>query len=95
MATAGQVATIVPDGSKTVKQVMDPAEVQSHFREHEWNTMEIIARGPEVIHNVNGVMFATVIDQDEEMSRSKGFIALQDHGKGCIAAFRNLRLKSL
>ncbi|MEM1295273.1 MAG: family 16 glycoside hydrolase, partial [Verrucomicrobiota bacterium] len=95
MATAGQVATIVPDGSKTVKQVMDPAEVQAHFREHEWNTMEIIARGPEVIHNVNGVMFATVIDQDEEMSRSKGFVALQDHGKGCVVAFRNLRLKRL
>jgi hypothetical protein len=27
------------------------------------------------------------------MSRAKGFIALQDHGKGCSVAFRNIRLK--
>jgi hypothetical protein len=95
MATAGQVATLAPDGSKTVKQGWDAKKVQSHFNEHEWNTMEIIAKGPKVSHKVNGVMFATVIDHDEEMSRKKGFIALQDHGKGCIVAFRKLRLKKL
>ena len=95
MATAGQVATLAPDGSKTVKQGWDPKKVQSHFKEHEWNTMEIIAKGPKVAHKVNGVMFATVIDHDKEMSRKKGFIALQDRGKGCIVAFRNIRLKKL
>ncbi|MGB0578963.1 MAG: 3-keto-disaccharide hydrolase [Limisphaerales bacterium] len=95
MATAGQVASLAKDGSKTVKQVADPKKVQSHFKEHDWNTMEIIAKGPRIEHRVNGIMFATVIDRDEKMSRSKGFIALQDHGKGCIVAFRNIRLKKL
>ena len=95
MATAGQVVTLAPDGSKTVKQGWDPKKVQSHFKEHEWNTMEIIAKGSKVGHKVNGVMFATVIDHDKEMSRKKGFIALQDHGKGCIVAFRKLRLKKI
>jgi hypothetical protein len=95
MATAGQVATLAPDGSKTVKQGWDPKKVQSHFKEHEWNTMEIIAKGPKLIHKVNGVMFSAVIDHDQEMSREKGFIALQDHGKGCIVAFRKIRLKKL
>ena len=95
MATAGQVATLAPDGSKTVKQGWDPKKVQSHFKEHEWNTMEIIAKGPKLVHKVNGVMFATVIDRDKEMSRKKGFIALQDHGKGCTVAFRKIRLKKL
>jgi len=95
MATAGQVTTLGPDGSKTVKDGWDAKKVQSHFKEHQWNTMEIIAKGPKVAHKVNGVMFATVIDHDEEMSREKGFIALQDHGKGCIVAFRKIRLKKL
>ena len=49
--------------------------------------MEIIAKGPKLIHKVNGVIFATVIDHDKEMSRAKGFIALQDHGKGCTLHF--------
>ena len=95
MATAGQVATLAPDGSKTVKQGWDPKKIQAHFKEHEWNTMEIIAKGPKLIHKVNGVMFATVIDHDKEMSRTKGFIALQDHGKGCTVAFRKIRIMKL
>lgn len=95
MATAGQIATIAADGSKEVRQAADPKEVQSLVRDHEWNTMEIIARGPKLIQKINGVEFATVIDRDKEMSRKKGFIALQDHGKGCIVAFRKLRLKTL
>jgi len=28
------------------------------------------------------------------MSRKNGFIALQDHGKGCQVAFRNLRINT-
>lgn len=95
MATAGQEATIVADGSKSVEQISDPAEVQSHYKEHEWNTMEIVAKGATLTQKINGVVFATVSDKDEKMSRKKGFIALQDHGKGCIAAFRNIRLKQV
>ena len=88
MATAGQVATLAPDGSKTVKQGWDPKKIQSHFKEHEWNTMEIIAKGPKLTHKVNGVMFATVIDHDKEMSCWQ-FIALQDHGKVASLHFEN------
>ena len=95
MATAGQEVTLAADGSKTVKQVKDPKEVQAHFKEHEWNTMEIIAKGPKLIHKVNGVTFATVIDHDKKNSRRKGFIALQDHGKGCVVAFRKIRLSQV
>ena len=47
-------------------------------------------QGPKLTHKVNGVMFATVIDHDKEMSRAKGFIALQDHGKGCMLHFEKL-----
>ncbi len=95
MATAGQATILKADGTKEEKQVMDAKKTQSHFKNHEWNTMEIIAKGPKLIHKVNDVMFATVTDHDPKMSRKKGFIALQDHGKGCIVAFRDLRLKKL
>ena len=94
MSTAGQENTLAPDGTKTVKQVADAQGVQAHYAEHEWNTMEIIAKGPKLIQKINGVVCTTLTDQDTEMSRRKGWIALQDHGKGCVVAFRNLRLKS-
>jgi hypothetical protein len=93
MATAGQKVTLDEGGKKTTKQVADAKEVKAHFKDHEWNKMEIIASGDTLTQKINGVVFSTVTDRDEEMSRRKGFIALQDHGKGCIVAFRNIRLK--
>ncbi|MDF1741720.1 MAG: DUF1080 domain-containing protein [Verrucomicrobiales bacterium] len=95
MATAGQAVTIAKDGSKTVEQVGDAEELKSLVKEHGWNELSIVAKGNKIIQKINGVVFSTVIDNDEEMSRRKGFIALQDHGKGCLVAFRNLRLKTL
>lgn len=93
MTTAGEKAVIDKDGARTNTTLKDAAEVQALYKEHEWNTLEVIAQGNRIIQKINGVHFATVIDRDPEMSRSKGFIAFQDHGKGCTVAFRNIRLK--
>ena len=95
MATAGQEVTITKDGEKSFKQVASAEETVAHFNEGGWNLMEIIAEGNTLIQKINGVVFSTVTDDDTRMSRRKGFIALQDHGKGCQVAFRNIRLKQL
>ncbi len=95
MATAGQEVTIAKDGKKTVKEVAPGEEIVAHFDEDGWNTMEIIAVGNTLTQKINGVVFSKVTDDDARMSRRKGVIALQDHGKGCQVAFRNIRLKEL
>ena len=95
MATAGQEVTITTDGKKSVKQVASKEEIVSHFRQDEWNSMEIVAEGNELTQKINGVVFAKVTDDDKRMSRRKGVIAMQDHGKGCKVAFRNIRIKEL
>jgi putative heme-binding domain-containing protein len=95
MATAGQEVTISADGKKTVKQVAAKEEIVTHYRQKGWNTMEIIAKGNTLTQTINGVVFSKVTDDDRRMSRRKGVIALQDHGKGCQVAFRNIRLKEL
>lgn len=93
MTTAGDEAVIDASGERTVTSVADAAEVQEHFQEHAWNTMEISAEGPKLTQKINGQVFATLIDHDPEMSRRQGWIALQDHGKGCNVAFRHLRIR--
>lgn len=95
MATAGQSVVLAEDGSKTVTRKQAAKTVQSRFTEHEWNSLEITATGDTLTQKINDVVFATVTDRDTEMSRTKGIIALQDHGKGCKVAFRNIRLKIL
>ena len=92
MATAGQEVTISADGKKTVKQVAAKEKIVAHCREG-WNTMEIIAEGNTLTQKINGIVFSKVSDDDRDMSRRKGVIALQDHGKGCQVAFRNIRIK--
>ena len=87
MSTAGEKAVIEKDGTRANTKLKDAAEVQAKYKEHEWNTMEIIAKGDRLVQKINGVHFATLIDQDAEMSRAEGLIAFQDHGKGCTVAF--------
>lgn len=94
MTTAGERAFIAEDGTRVNTTLEDAAQIQAFYNEHAWNTMEIIASGDMIIQKINGIHFATVIDHDSEMRRSKGFIAFQDHGKGCTVAFRKIRLKT-
>jgi len=93
MATAGQQVVLTSDGSKIVDQMENAELLKQRFSDHAWNTMEIIAEGDALTQKINGVVFSRVTDQDKQMRRRKGFIALQDHGKGCKVAFRNIRLK--
>ncbi len=93
MATAGQEVTISSEGKKKVVQVASKDEIVAHCRQKGWNTLEIIAEGNTLTQKINGVVFSKVSDDDERMSRREGVIALQDHGKGCQVAFRNIRIK--
>ena len=93
MTTAGDIAVISESGERLTESGNSAGQVQSHYREHQWNTMEIIAKGPTLTQKINGIVFATVTDHDTEMSRRKGWIALQDHGHDCRVAFRHLRIQ--
>lgn len=95
MTTAGDSSVIAEKGTRKNTSSGNPAAIQSRYSEKEWNTMEIIAKGNTLVQKINGVVFATLTDKDTEMSRKKGFIALQDHGKGCIVAFRKIELAPL
>lgn len=95
MATAGQEVTISVDGKKLVKQVNPKQSIVVHFNQEDWNRMEIIAEGNTLTQMINGVVFSVVQDEDQQMSRRSGVIALQDHGKGCKVAFRNIRIKQI
>jgi hypothetical protein len=95
LATAGQLARIGPDGKKTVEQRADRATVQSACRDNEWNELVVTAVGPRLVQKINGVVFAELVDEDAKHATRSGLLALQDHGKGCVAAFKDLRIKHL
>jgi hypothetical protein len=93
LATAGQKVRIAADGGKHVEQVAAPEDVQAAYRENAWNELVAIAKGPRLIQKINGVVFAELIDEDAKYSRRSGLLALQDHGKGTVVAFKEIWLK--
>ena len=93
MATAGQQVILGNDGSRTVDQVETAESVKPKFNEHAWNSMEIVAEGDTLTQKINGVVFSQLTDHDAQHSTSKGFIALQDHGKGTHVEFKDIRIR--
>lgn len=95
LALAGEETVFDADGKKSVKQVADPAKTKRAYKENDWNNLVIIAKGTRIKQIINGVTFSEVNDLDKKYSYSKGLIALQDHGKGCLVMFKSIRIRML
>ena len=79
--SAGETAIIEKDGSRPNNKHNEAADVQTLYKEHEWNTMEVIARGDRLVQKINGAHFATLTDRDAEMSRKK-VLTVMKYGRG-------------
>lgn len=95
LATAGQKVHIKPDGTKLVESFGDAEEIQSACKDGQWNDLTVIAQGPRLIQKINGIVFAELIDEQDEYKAASGLIAFQDHGHSTIAEFKDIRLKKL
>lgn len=93
LATVGQKGRINVKGEKSAETVTEAAVIQKHCRDGEWNKLVVTARGSRLIQSINGVVFSELVDEDAKYASAKGIIALQDHGRGTVAEFRNIRIK--
>ena len=93
LALAGQKVLIAKDGEKQVESIGDPDKIKAGCKDDQWNDLVVIARGPRLIQKINGVVFSDLTDHEEAYATRSGLLALQDHGKGCVAAFKNIRIK--
>ncbi len=95
LSLAGERVIISKQGEKKVEQVEPAKEVQSVYKENEWNNLVVICRGPRVIQKINNVVFSDLTDHHEGYARTKGVIAMQDHGKGCVVAFKDIEIREV
>lgn len=69
------------------------------FKDGEWNTFRIVARGPRIQTWINGEPIEDLTDKKKFESHPKGFIGLQVHSVGnkgpFQVAWRNIRIKEL
>jgi hypothetical protein len=81
---------------KVVGKIGDDKELLSKINEGDWNEYHIIAKGNHFIQKINGVTMNEVTDEDKDMRRKDGLIALQLHaGPPMKVEFKNIRIKEL
>lgn len=84
-------------GWRTPKERLKP---HKHFKDKEWNTYKIVAKGPRIQTWINGVKIEDLTDEECYKSHPSGMIGLQVHGvkKGTgpfQVAWKNIKLKEL
>jgi hypothetical protein len=96
MTLRGQKVTIAEDGRREVVTLATPAELQKLIKPNDWNEYAIVARGPEIILKINGMMTTHVIDCDTKKSSRDGLITLQLHpGPPMKVQYKDLCIKRL
>ena len=97
LANRGQKTVIGDNGKPTVVgKVGDSAEIQKAIKHEDWNDYHIIAKGYHFVHKINGVVTMECTDEDKDMRRADGLLALQLHaGPPMTVQFRNIRIKHL
>lgn len=97
LALRGEKTVIGPDHKpKVVEKFADSAELQKLIKKEDWNEYYIVAKGFTFEHRINGVLTSSVTDEDTEVRRAKGVLALQIHtGPPMKVQFKNIRIKPL
>ena len=94
IAMRGEEVVVAEDGKKRVTPIGDPAELLKHVHQNDWNDYRILARGPEITLEINGVVMSRAIDNQEGRAAREGIIALQMHpGPPMKIQFKDLRIK--
>lgn len=93
----GASVDLLPGGARhDAGRIGDKAELESLLRKQDWNDYEIVARGPRLIHRINGRTFVDVVDRDDAHAATGGRIALQIHsGPPMTVRFRAIRLREI
>lgn len=97
MAERGESVVWNADCKKqVVGSVGNSDEIQAKINPNEWNEYVIIARGKQLLHQINGVKTVEVTDNCEAKRLKKGIIALQLHaGPPMIVQMKDVRIKEL
>jgi hypothetical protein len=93
----GQVVQTIPGKPpQLIGTIGDRSALGAFIHEGDWNQYEIIARGPVIMHILNGQLMAVLVDDDPASSNNvSGLFGLQIEGTPCKVSFRNLWLKKL
>lgn len=97
LSRRGQVTRdVAGPGYKVVGQIADTTLLRGVVNTNGWNSYHIIARGPVLMHLINGQLMAVALDEDPEHADAEGLLGLQMHtGPPFKIEFRNIRYREI
>jgi len=97
MAKRTEKVEFAKDGTRSVTgKTADEKEIVDSIKKEDWNTLEVIAKGPHLIHKINGHTTVDVTDNAEGKAVASGILALQLHaGPPMTVQFKDIQLKKL
>jgi hypothetical protein len=97
LATQMQKVKIAADGEKVVEALDgDKQAFLDGYQPQEWNTYEVIARGNQLKHVINGVTTVEVHDEQKDAADAEGILAFQLHtGPPMKVQYKDVQLKVL
>ncbi len=97
LALRGQKTVINDTHKPTVKETFaEGSALQEHVKSGDWNKMHIVAKEHTVSVFINDKLMSEVTDEDKEVRRRTGILALQLHvGPPMKVQFKNVLLKRL
>jgi hypothetical protein len=93
----GYIGPNQPSGPRgPIGALESAAALKAIIRQNDWNQFHVIARGPMLVHVLNGHVTALFLDDDVAARSMKGLLGLQIHvGPPMKVEFRNLWLKDV
>jgi hypothetical protein len=96
MCLVGETAVWSEEGKKVTGTLIDQEGFEKLFKLDDWNDVVIIARGNRLLHYLNGRLVVDCTDNDSQLGRTEGILALQLHaGRPMWVEFKNIRIKHL
>ena len=88
---------IAADGKKTETNGPNTnEEIVKAIKKEDWNDYVVVAKGNHLIHKINGLQTAEVIDHQSDKAKAKGILALQLHaGPPMVVQFKDIKIKEL
>src|SRR5215469_415080 len=96
LAYRGQVTQALPgQTNRLVGTIGDRQALGGYVNVNEWNDYEIIARGPVMMHIMNGQLMAIFIDDNKDsVNNQPGFIGFEIESQPCKISVRNIWLRT-
>ena len=97
LSRRGQVTRIVAGPKyKVLGTIGDPTLLRGIMNVNGWNQYHIIARGPVLMHLINGQLMAVAIDEDTQHANPEGLLGFQMHvGPPFKIQYRNVLYRKL